>query len=127
MSIKISNISEITGPIRVRFHIEHMCLMGTKVYVIGPGHMTEMAGMSIYGKNPLKIFFSRTVSQMILKLGKYQKRLEPYKSFINDDPGLTLTYFTTRSNLVLKAFEWENVKQCRSWSHDQDDHNAHIW
>ena len=34
---------------------------GTKVYVNGPGHMTKMAAMPIYGKNLLKIF-SRTRS-----------------------------------------------------------------
>ena len=39
---------------------------GTKVYIIGPDHMTKMVGMPIYGKNPLKIL-SRTVSQMTLK------------------------------------------------------------
>ena len=66
--------------------------------------MTNMPAMPIYGKHPLKIF-SRMVSQMTLKLGKKQKRLEPYKSYINDDPGLTLTYFMARSNLVPKAFE----------------------
>ena len=27
---------------------------------------------------------------------------------MNGDPGLTLTYFTTKSNLVACAFEWEN-------------------
>ena len=41
---------------------------GTKVYMNGIGHMTKMAAMPIYGKN-LKIFFSRTRSLMILKLG----------------------------------------------------------
>ena len=30
--------------------------------------------------------------------------------FINDDPGLTLTYFTARSNLVPYAFVWEKDK-----------------
>ena len=52
MFIKISNIfsSETTMPIRVRFYIEHLCLTGTKVYVIGPGHMMKMASMLIYGK-----------------------------------------------------------------------------
>ena len=79
--------------------------MGTKVYIIGPSHMIRIAGMPIYGKNPSKIFFSRMVSQMTLKLGKKQKGLEPYKSYINDDPGLTWTYFTARSNLVPEAFE----------------------
>ena len=28
----------------------------------------------------------------------------------NYDPGLTLTYFTSRSNMVTKAFVWEKVK-----------------
>ena len=30
------------------------------------------------------------------------------QSYINDDPGLTLTYFTARSNWVTCTFEWEN-------------------
>ena len=30
------------------------------VYINNPGHMTKMAAMPIYGKNPSKIFFSRT-------------------------------------------------------------------
>ena len=30
--------------------------------------------------------------------------------YINDDPGLTLTYFTARSNLVSYAFVWEKGK-----------------
>ena len=28
----------------------------------------------------------------------------------NDDPGVTITYFTARSNLVTYAFLWEKVK-----------------
>ena len=28
----------------------------------------------------------------------------------NDDPGVNLTYFTARSNLVSQAFLWETVK-----------------
>ena len=42
---------------------------GKKVCINGPGHMTKMAAMPIYGKNLKKIFFSRTRSRMILKLG----------------------------------------------------------
>ena len=30
--------------------------------------------------------------------------------FSNDDPGLTLTYFTARSNLLPYAFVWEKGK-----------------
>ena len=33
-----------------------------------------------------------------------------FKVYINDDPGLTLTYFTARSNLVPYAFVWEKGK-----------------
>ena len=40
--------------------------------------MTKMAAILIYGKNPLKIFFSRTIGQMTLKLGARQKGLELY-------------------------------------------------
>ena len=36
--------------------------------------------------------------------------LEYYQVCSNDDPGLTLTYFTARSNLVLYAFIWEKGK-----------------
>ena len=43
---------------------------------------------------------------MILKLGMKNRLLELYIICINDDAGLTLSYFTTRSNLVVFAFEW---------------------
>ena len=36
--------------------------------------------------------------------------LEYYQICSNDDPGLTLTYFTARSNLVPYAFVWEKGK-----------------
>ena len=42
---------------------------------------------------------------MILKLGMQHWGIKVYKVCINDDPELTLTYFTTRSNLVAYAFE----------------------
>ena len=34
-----------------------------------------------------------------------------YQVCSTDDPGLTLTYFTARSNLVPYAFVWEKLKQ----------------
>ena len=37
---------------------------------------------------------------MILKLGMLHWGLKLYKSYINDDPVLTLTYFMARSNYV---------------------------
>ena len=36
--------------------------------------------------------------------------IEYYQVCLNDAPGLTLTYFIARSNLVPYAFRWENVK-----------------
>ena len=41
---------------------------------------------------------------MILKLGMQHLVVEFYQVYSNDDPGLTLTYFTAMSNLVPYAF-----------------------
>ena len=47
-----SNIaSETAGPIKANFHVEHLWEGGTKVLINGPGHVTKMAAMPIYGKN----------------------------------------------------------------------------
>ena len=48
---------------------------------------------------------------MIWKLGMLDQGLKLYKVIINDDPGLTLTYFTTRSDLVAYMFEWGKLLQ----------------
>ena len=80
------------------------------------GHLTEMAAMPIYGKNLNKSYVSSfglnfsTKRLMTLKLGKWPWVLEYYQVCSNDDPGLTLTYFTAGSNLVSYAFEWEKCK-----------------
>ena len=47
---------------------------------------------------------------MTLKLGMRHWLLEYYQICLNDDPGLTLTYFPARSNLAPYAFVWEKVK-----------------
>ena len=48
---------------------------------------------------------------MIFKLGMQHLGLKLYKVYINDDPGLTLTYFTARSNWVTCTFEWGKLLQ----------------
>ena len=48
---------------------------------------------------------------MILKLSMWHWGLKLYKVHINDDPGLTLTYLTARSNWVKCTFEWEKLLQ----------------
>ena len=47
---------------------------------------------------------------MTLKLSMQQRVFECCHVCSNDDPGLTLTYFTARSNLVPYAFVWEKDK-----------------
>ena len=48
---------------------------------------------------------------MILKLGMLHQGCEVYTVYVNDDPELTLTCFTDRSNLLAYAFEWEKLLQ----------------
>ena len=43
--------SETALPIKARLYVEPPWEGGTKVYINGPGHMTKMAAMPIYGKN----------------------------------------------------------------------------
>ena len=95
----ISNIfsSETPWPIKAKFYVEPPREGGTKNYINGPGHMTKMAATPIYGKTPSKIF-SRTGGPIFTKLGMYHRGLLPVIFYINDDPRVTLTYFTARSN-----------------------------
>ena len=57
---------------------------------------------------PLKVFVFGARSPMILKLGMYYQGHKRYKFYINDDPGMTLTYLMPRSNLDSYTFELEN-------------------
>ena len=61
--------SETIGPIELKFHMKTPYNKLKKIYANCFGHMTKMADMLIYGKNPLKIFFSRTRRPMTLGLG----------------------------------------------------------
>ena len=49
---------------------------------------------------------------MILKLGMKHQVEELYKVYINHDPGMTLTYFMSRSMYVAHAFEWGKLAKC---------------
>ena len=66
-----SNIffSETAWPIEAKFYVEPPWVGGTKFCSRHLGHMTKMAATPIYGKNPSKIFFSRTGRQISTKLG----------------------------------------------------------
>ena len=45
-----------------------------------------------------------------MKLGVSHRGLQPISICSNDDPRVTLTYFTAMSDLVTLAFLWEQVK-----------------
>ena len=65
-----SNIfhSETAWPIKAKFDVEPPRVGETKVCSRHLGHMTKMAATPIYGKNPSKIFFSRTGGRISTKL-----------------------------------------------------------
>ena len=71
-----------------------------KIYSNGPGHMTNMAAMPIYSKNLKKSSSQEPKGQwpwvLVCSSGT--------QVCSNVDPGLTLTYFTTSSDLVPYAF-----------------------
>ena len=56
------------------------------------GQRIKIFAMPIYGKNPLKTFFSGLERPKTLKLG--MQHLGPYQIYSNGDHWLTLTYFT---------------------------------
>ena len=61
--------SETIGPIELKYYMKSPYNKLAKIYANCFGHMTKMADMPIYGKNPLKIFFSRIRRLMIFGLG----------------------------------------------------------
>ena len=61
--------SQTVGPIELKFHVKTPYDKSAKIYTKHFGHMTKMAATPIYGKNLLKIFFSRTSRPVTLRLG----------------------------------------------------------
>ena len=99
--------SETTGPIEAKFHMESPWDGGTKVCSNGPGHMTKMVAMPIYGKNLKKSSPEPKADDLETWYAASGARVLPSSNY---DPGLTPTYFTARSNLVPYAFVWEKGK-----------------
>ena len=99
--------------IEATFHVKTLWDRGMKVCSNGLGHMINMAAMPIYDNN-LKKIFSGTKQPMTLKVGMRHRVFKYYQVCSNDDLGLTLTYFTARSNLDPYAFVWEksNIMDC---------------
>ena len=61
--------SEITMSFELKFHMKTPYDRLAKIYTNCTGHMTKMATMPIYGKNPVNVFFSGTKRPMALGLG----------------------------------------------------------
>ena len=60
----ISNIfsTETAWPFKVKFHVVPPWEGGKKLYINGPGHMTKMATVPVYGKNLKK----SSITEMIV-------------------------------------------------------------
>ena len=69
------------------------------MFINYPGHMTKMAAMPIYGKNPSKFFFSGTSGPISMKLGMKHRGLEYYNVFINYDLWIHLDLFYGKVNI----------------------------
>ena len=78
-----------------------------KIQQHNAGHMTKMAAMPIYGKT-LKSFFRGTTGPIWMKLCMTHQRRKPFIVCPNYYSGLTLTYFSARSNFATWAFILEN-------------------
>ena len=81
------------------------------MYIDNLGHMTKVAAMPIYGKNPSKIYLE-TNGLISMNLGVEHLWLKYYNVYINHDPVMTLTQYMARSKRAAHAFEWEKVLKC---------------
>ena len=79
------------------------------MYINNLGHMTKMATLPIYGKNPSKIF-AETNNLISRKLGLKHRWLKYTNVYINHDP--VMTKFMARSTWVAYAFELGKLLKC---------------
>ena len=106
---------ETAQPIKAKFYMEPPWVGGTKFCTRHLDHMTKMTATFIYGKKKtFKILFSGTCGPISTKLGMYHWGLQPIIVCSSDDPGLTLTYFTARLNLVTQGFSKMQTTNCVS-------------
>ena len=103
-------LSKTAWPIKAKFHVEPPWEGVKKVCINGPSHMTTMAATAIYGKNLQKCSSPEPEGLWFWNLACSIRGSSSTK-YINDDPGLTFTYFTAMSNLVAYTFEWGKVLQ----------------
>ena len=93
---------ETAGPIEAKFHVEPPWDGGTwPIWLPCP----YWSAMSIYVKNLKNLLLWNQKTD-----GMQHRVLKYYQICSNDDPGMTVTYFMARSNLVPYAFVWEKGK-----------------
>ena len=100
LKIETSFFSDTTGPFLAKFCMSAIRYVKMKIYKHDAGHMTKMAAMPIFGKKTSKIFFTGTSGPISITLCMKHLGLLLIKVCTVDDPGVTLTYFTVRSNFT---------------------------
>ena len=88
-------VSETAWPNKAKFYVKPPREEGAKLYKNDFGQITKMAATPIYSRESKSYALEACVQHLALN---------PYKLYINDDPGLTLTYFMARSNKVVYVF-----------------------
>ena len=69
--------SETTGPVKVKFHMELLWNGGMKVCSNGPGHMTKMVAMPIYGKTVKNLLRNQTSDDLESWYASSGARVQP--------------------------------------------------
>ena len=96
---------EIASLIETWFHVEHPWDGRKNVYSNGPFHMTNMATVPMCGKNHKNLQKADDLESWYAASGT-----QVLPNYSEDDPWLTLTYFTAMSNLVPYSFVREKGK-----------------
>ena len=80
-----------------KFLVKAYWCMGMKIYTNELCHKTKMTDMPIYDEHEKIV--SRINRSMALEFDMLRCASKYYQDCLNNDLGLTLTYFTLRSNL----------------------------
>ena len=100
--------------------------MLAKIYAKYFGHMAKVAATPINGKTPFKNLLLQ--NQKAQDLGTWYVALGmwAYQICSNDDPKLTLTYLTSRSNFLPKTLKWEIFVKVDFFNAVEASHYSHL-
>ena len=97
--------SEATGPIEAKFHMAPHWDGGLNVYLNGPGHMTTMTAMPIYGKN---LFWNQNTDHLETWCAALSARVLP--SLFKWWPWVDLDLFYGKVKFSPLCFVWDKGK-----------------